>query len=49
MQIRSKSRKFKGSVKEILGTCVAIGCTVDKKEAKLVQKAIDEGAIQIDE
>lgn len=37
------ARDLKGSAKEILGSCVSIGITVDGKEPKDVQKAIDEG------
>lgn len=36
-------KDFKGAVKEILGSCVSIGVTVDGKDPKEVQKAIDEG------
>ena len=49
LQERSKSKLFKGAVKEILGTCVSVGCTVDKKDPKAVQKMIDAGEIAIDE
>jgi large subunit ribosomal protein L12e len=49
MQERSKSKLFKGTVKEILGTCVSIGCTVDKKDPKALQKMIDAGEVAIDE
>jgi len=37
------SKTFKGAVKEVAGTCVSIGITIDGKEPKDVQKAIDEG------
>ncbi|UCH37421.1 MAG: 50S ribosomal protein L11 [Candidatus Bathyarchaeota archaeon] len=37
------ARDLKGSAKEILGSCVSIGITVDGKEPQDVQKAIDEG------
>lgn len=49
MQERSKSKLFKGTVKEVLGTCVSIGCTVDKKDPKSLQKMIDAGEVAIDE
>ena len=38
------ARDLKGAVKEILGSCVSLGITVDGKEPKDVQKAIDEGS-----
>jgi large subunit ribosomal protein L11 len=37
------SKTFKGAVKEVAGTCVSIGITIDGKEPRDVQKAIDEG------
>ena len=38
---------MRGSVKEILGTCVSVGCTVDHKNPRDVQTAIDEGEYDI--
>jgi len=37
------AKTFKGSVKEVAGSCVSIGVTIDGKDPKEVQKAIDEG------
>ena len=37
------SKTFKGAVKEVAGTCVSIGITIDEKEPQDVQRAIDEG------
>ena len=39
----SLSYELKNTVKEILGTCVSMGVTVDGKPAKDVQAAIDAG------
>jgi large subunit ribosomal protein L11 len=39
----SLSYDLKNTVKEILGTCVSVGVTVDEKTAKEVQRAIDAG------
>jgi len=36
-----KNLKYKS--KEIIGTCVSMGITIDEKEPKVVQKLIDEG------
>jgi len=47
MRTRSMARLFSGTVKEILGTCVSIGCTIDGKNPKDIQKAIDKGEIEI--
>ena len=43
MRPRSIAKIFAGTVKEILGTCVAIGCTVDGKNPRDVQAEIDNG------
>ena len=45
MRPRSMARKFAGTVKEILGTCVSVGCTVDGEDPKDLQAAIDEGEL----
>jgi large subunit ribosomal protein L11 len=42
-QQNSLSYELKNTVKEILGTCVSVGVTVDEKPAKDVQHAIDVG------
>ena len=47
MQNKSLSRELKGTVKEVLGSCVAVGITVEGKSPKDVQKEIDEGKIHI--
>ena len=38
------SKDFEGAVKQMLGSCVSIGITIDGKEPKDVQKDIDKGA-----
>lgn len=37
------ARDLKGAVKEVLGSCVSMGVTVDDKDPREVQKEIDEG------
>ena len=37
------SRTLKGAAKEIMGTCVSIGVTVEGKDSRDVQKEVDEG------
>lgn len=49
IRVRSYAVEFKGTVKEILGTCVSIGCTVDGKSPKEVQSLIDNGEIEINQ
>jgi large subunit ribosomal protein L11 len=41
-QVELNAKNLKGAVKEVLGSCVSIGITIDGKDAKDVQKAIDE-------
>ncbi|MCJ7634327.1 50S ribosomal protein L11 [Candidatus Bathyarchaeota archaeon] len=42
-QDQTLAKTFKSAVKEIAGSCVSIGITIDGKEPKEIQKAIDEG------
>ena len=37
------AKDYKGAVKEILGTCVSMGVTVEGKDPRKVQKEIDKG------
>merc|ERR1712080_347203 len=37
---RSNSRDFKGTVTQVLGTCLSLGCTVDGKNAKTVTQMV---------
>jgi len=45
MRPRSMAKKFVGTVKEVLGTAVSIGCTVDDQSPKDLLKQINEGTI----
>eukprot|EP00922_Rhytidocystis_sp_ex-Travisia-forbesii_P010699 GHVS01015665.1.p1 GENE.GHVS01015665.1~~GHVS01015665.1.p1 ORF type:complete len:166 (+),score=14.43 GHVS01015665.1:204-701(+) len=47
MKCKSMARELKGTVKEVLGTCNSIGCTVDGLKPTQVQKMIDEGETEI--
>ena len=49
MKPKSFSKTFAGTVKEVLGTCSSVGCTVDGKDPRTVQKEIDKGEIPIKE
>ena len=40
---RSLAIKLEGTVREILGTCVSLGCTVDKKSPKAVSEEVKKG------
>lgn len=47
-QEETLSYDFISSVKEVLGTCVTIGVTVDGENPKEIQKGIDRGTIEIE-
>jgi large subunit ribosomal protein L12e len=43
---KSMAIEIDGTVKEILGTCVSLGCTIDGKSPKEVTALINEGEIK---
>ena len=43
------AKELDGTVKEILGTWLSIGCTVDGKDTKDLQTEIDKGEVEIPE
>merc|ERR1712080_59779 len=45
MRPRSMAKKFSGTVKEILGTAVSIGCTVEGESPADIHQQIDSGKI----
>lgn len=47
MRARSMAKAFVGTVKEILGTAVSVGCTVDGKSPQDVQAEIDAGTLAV--
>lgn len=47
MRQKSMAKKLQGTVKEILGSCFSIGCTVNGKSPKEIQDDIDSGTITI--
>merc|ERR1719476_994094 len=54
MRPKSYAAEFVGTVKEVLGTCVSVGCTVsdnqgNKQSPKDIQAKIDNGEIQVKE
>merc|ERR1719416_371369 len=46
MRERSMAKKLAGTVKEILGTCFSIGCTVNGESPRDVQQGIDDGDVR---
>merc|ERR1712007_48404 len=49
MRERSMAKKLAGTVKEILGTCNSIGCTVNGESPRDIQAGIDDGEVEIPE
>ncbi|WFD45898.1 60S ribosomal protein L12A [Malassezia furfur] len=49
MRFKSFGRTLASTVKEILGTCQSVGCTVEKQAPHDVIEGIDEGTIEIPE
>ncbi|KAI3696757.1 hypothetical protein L6452_29287 [Arctium lappa] len=47
MRPRSMAKELTGTVKEILGTCVSVGCTVDGKDPKDLQQEIADGDVEV--
>merc|ERR1711865_373878 len=47
MRPRSQAKDMSGTVKEILGTAVSVGCTVDREDPKDLQQKITDGEIEI--
>jgi large subunit ribosomal protein L12e len=47
MRERSMAKKLSGTVKEILGTCNSIGCTVNGESPRDIQAGIDDGEVEI--
>ena len=43
MRYKSRARELAGTVKEVLGSCNAVGCTVDSMKPTDVQEMIDSG------
>ena len=43
---RSQSKDFKGTLKQVLGSCLSIGYTVNGQDPRDVQKGIDEGTVE---
>ena len=46
---KSMAIEFKGTVKEVLGTCVSLGCTVDGKSPKDINALVNSGDLEVHE
>lgn len=49
MRGNSRSKSLRGCVKEVLGTCVSVGCFVESKHPKEVIAAINDGKAAVAE
>ena len=47
MRPKSYATDFAGTVKEVLGTCVSIGCTIDGEHPTKVQAKIDSHELNV--
>jgi large subunit ribosomal protein L12e len=47
MKPRSCAKDFTGTVKEMLGTAVSVGCTIDRMSPTEVIEKINEGEIEV--
>jgi large subunit ribosomal protein L12e len=43
MAVKSMSKDMKGTVKEILGTCVSVGCKVDDTDPRDLIAQVNSG------
>ena len=43
MEEKSMAKNFTGTVKQVLGTCLSLGCSVDKQNPKQVISKINNG------
>lgn len=44
---KSMARNFAGTVKQVLGTCLSLGCTVDKQGPRQIIAKIKNGEIKV--
>ncbi|GFQ69057.1 60S ribosomal protein L12 [Trichonephila clavata] len=49
MQPRSCAKSLSGTVKEILGTCQSVGCTIDNNHPQEIIKQINNGEMEVPE
>lgn len=49
MRDKSNAKDLSGTVREMLGTCVSVGCTVDGRYPNDIAQEIKDGEIEIPE
>ena len=47
LEEKSMAKSFAGTVKQILGTCLSLGCTVDKQSPKQIIAKINNGELKV--
>ena len=47
MRPKSQAKEFSGTVKEVLGTCNAVGCTVDGQNPIDLTAGVDDGSFVV--
>ncbi|RKP03662.1 hypothetical protein CXG81DRAFT_9292 [Caulochytrium protostelioides] len=47
LAFKSLSKELSGGVKEVLGTCLSVGCTVEGESPRAIQDKITNGEIEI--
>ncbi len=47
LKFKSYAKEFSGNVKEVLGTCFSVGCTVDGKSPQDVIESINSGELEV--
>merc|ERR1712098_1041750 len=45
MRFKSLAKEFKGTVKEVLGTCFAVGCTVEGAQPMDLMQQVEDGEL----
>ena len=44
---KSQSKEFVGTVKQVLGTCLSVGCTVDGQSPKVITQKLNSGELKV--
>jgi large subunit ribosomal protein L12e len=47
MRPHSNAKTLKGTVKEILGSCVSVGCTVNGEDPRKIQEQVTDGTLDV--
>jgi len=47
VRAKSQAKTLAGTVKEVLGTCVSVGCTVNGDDPRHIQQQITEGTLEV--